>query len=183
MGGADKGLQRFGPTSLAAHAAARLAPQVASVAISANRHLADYEALGWPVLTDATAEFAGPLAGILAGLSHCTLPCLATVACDAPCFPADLVARLARALDAEGAEIAMAATREDGELRPQPVFSLMRASLGPSVREALASGEHKLGRWAASHRRVLVPFDATEAFANANTAEELQRLRQAFADG
>ncbi|HEY2187655.1 MAG TPA: molybdenum cofactor guanylyltransferase MobA, partial [Caldimonas sp.] len=120
MGGVDKGLQPHLGMPLAMHAMLRLAPQVGEVMINANRNLGAYESMGVPVWPDALADYPGPLAGFLAGLEHCMTPCLATVPCDSPRFPEDLVARLAERLDAEDAELAMAATREDGELRLQP---------------------------------------------------------------
>ena len=78
----------------------RLAPQVGHVMINANRNLAAYESFGVPVWPDALPDFAGPLAGFLAGLERCETPYLATLPCDSPLFPVDLVARLAAALEA-----------------------------------------------------------------------------------
>ena len=126
MGGVDKGLQAHLGMPLAMHALLRLSPQVGEMMINANRNLAAYESMGAPVWPDALPDYPGPLAGFLAGLEHCETPYLATVPCDSPHFPEDLVARLAERLDADDAEIAIAATREDGELRLQPVFCLMK---------------------------------------------------------
>ena len=100
MGGVDKGLQNHHGVPLALHALLRLAPQVGLTMINANRNLAAYESMGVPVWPDALADFAGPLAGFLAGLEHCDTPYLVTVPCDSPRFPEDLVARLASALEA-----------------------------------------------------------------------------------
>jgi len=111
MGGVDKGLQNHLGMPMALHTLLRLAPQVGSVMINANRNLAAYESMGVPVWPDAQADYPGPLAGMLAGLERCETPYLVTVPCDTPNFPLDLVERLARALDAEGADLAMAATR------------------------------------------------------------------------
>ena len=129
MGGVDKGLQNHRGMPLALHALLRLQPQVGELMVNANRNLGAYEAFGAPVWPDPVADYPGPLAGLLAALERCETPWLVSVPCGTPDFPADLVERLATALDADGTEIAMAATREQGELRTQPVFCLLQASL------------------------------------------------------
>ena len=178
MGGVDKGLQAHQGMPLAMHALLRLAPQVGEVLINANRNLAAYESMGAPVWPDALPDYPGPLAGFLAGLEHCATPYLAAVPCDSPHFPEDLVARLAERLDAEDAEIAMAASREDGELRLQPVFCLMRATVVESLVRFTSSGQRKIDAWTATLRTVTVPFDDASAFANANTLAELHDLQR-----
>lgn len=177
MGGADKGLQSHRGLPLAMHALLRLQPQVGQVMINANRNLAAYESMGVPVWTDPVADFPGPLAGWLAGLEQCQTPYMATVPCDTPDFPADLVERLAQALVKDDAEIAMAATQEDGEVRTQPVFCLLRSDLLESLLMYLHAGERKIDRWTASHRQTIVVFDDPKAFFNANTAQELAQLQ------
>jgi len=184
MGGVDKGLQNFRGMPMAMHTLLRLSPQVAEVIINANRNLAAYESFGVPVWPDAIADYAGPLAGFLTGLEQCETPYLVTVPCDTPLFPADLVARLGEALEREDAEIAMAAAREeDGQLRTQPVFSLLKRELLESVVAFTHGGGRKIDAWTAQHRTVVVPFDGEgddpSAFANANTLAELHRLEQA----
>jgi molybdopterin-guanine dinucleotide biosynthesis protein A len=102
--------------------------------INANRNLSAYESFGVPVWPDSLADYAGPLAGFMTGLEHCETPYLMTVPCDTPLFPLDLAARLAEALAREDADIAMAAAREeDGQIRTQPVFCLLRAELLESL--------------------------------------------------
>lgn len=177
MGGVDKGLQLHHGVPLALHALQRLRPQVGAVAINANRNLPTYEAMAVPVWPDAQPDFSGPLAGMLAGLSHCRTPFLATVPCDTPHFPLDLVARLADALTDDGAEIAVAATREDGVTRPEPVFCLMQTSLRDSLAAFLDSGERKTGFWSRQHHSVQVVFENAAAFFNANTADDLAQLQ------
>ncbi|HEY8360549.1 MAG TPA: molybdenum cofactor guanylyltransferase MobA [Ramlibacter sp.] len=183
MGGADKGLQNFRGVPLALHTMLRLAPQVGEVMVNANRNLSAYESFGVPVWPDGQADYAGPLAGFLTGLEQCETDYLVTVPCDTPLFPQDLVARLAEALEREGADIAMAAAREeDGQLRPQPVFSLLRRELMESLVKFTHGGGRKIDAWTAQHRTVLVGFDqpgdAPSAFFNANTLAELHRLEQ-----
>lgn len=193
MGGVDKGLQLFRGQTLAAIALQRLQQQSAGqpglVAISANRNLADYATLGVPVWGDTVPDFAGPLAGWLAALERCPgrFDYLLSVPCDSPLFPLDLLQRLAAALVAEQADIAMALAPDaeeaaPGRLYPQPVFCLMRSSLVHSLRDFLAGGGRKIGAWTASHRQTRVAFDMAgddpRAFANANTLDQLHDLEK-----
>ena len=177
MGGVDKGLQNHLGMPLAMHAVMRLMPQVGAVMINANRNLGAYESMGVPVWPDAQADYPGPLAGILAGLEQCETPYLVTVPCDTPNFPADLVARLAAAMHQADAEIAMAASRENGAVQVQPVFCLISTTLLESLVKFLHAGQRKIDRWTALHRCAEVVFDDAAAFFNANTLEELQRLQ------
>jgi molybdenum cofactor guanylyltransferase len=178
MGGVDKGLQLHLGLPLAQHALERLAAQVGATMINANRNLPAYKAMGVPVWRDAPSDFGGPLAGMLVGLQHCETPYLATVPCDTPSFPVDLVERLAQALVSSQADIAMAATREKGRVQPQPVFCFMKTSLHDSLESYLQSGQRKVDRWTAQHRCVEVLFDDAQAFFNVNTLAELQQLQR-----
>ena len=183
MGGVDKGLQAFNAMPLAQHALLRLQGQVGASLINANRNLERYQAFAVPVHRDSVPDFAGPLAGFVSALEHCTTPYLATVPCDSPLFPLDLVARLAHALEQARADIAVASIQEldrrDGRWRwrAQPVFCLLRTSLLPDLREFLAGGGRKIDAWIARHANVAVPFEDARAFANANTLAELQTLQ------
>lgn len=177
MGGVDKGLERHLGVPLAQHALERMRPQVGALMLNANRNFAAYQAMGVPVWPDELADFPGPLAGMLAGLEHCSTPYLATAPCDTPNFPLDLVARLAQGLADNGAGMATAYTLEDGELRAQPVFCLMRAGLRHSLRSFITSGERKTGLFASRHHGAKVVFDDAAAFANANTPGELAALQ------
>lgn len=178
MGGVDKGLQTHLGLPLAMHTLLRLQPQVGAVMINANRNLAAYEAMGVPVWPDALPDYPGPLAGMLAGLEQCQTPWLLTVPCDTPGFPTDLAARLAQAAAEQDADIAMAATREDGALRTQPVFCLIRAALMEDLTAWLHAGQRKIDRWTARHRCATVEFDDPAAFFNVNTLDELQSLQE-----
>ncbi|CAN5889847.1 molybdenum cofactor guanylyltransferase MobA [soil metagenome] len=180
MGGVDKGLQIHRGMPMAMHALLRLGPQVGEVIVNANRNLGAYESMGVPVWPDTLPDYAGPLAGFLTGLEHCETAYMVTVPCDSPLFPADLVARLAQALVAENAEIAMAATLEpDGSRQVHPVFCLMETGAIESLLRFTQSGQRKIDKWTALHRCVEVLFDDASAFTNANTPDELQQLRQA----
>ena len=178
MGGVDKGLQNHHGVPLAMHALMRLSPQVGELMINANRNLGAYESMGAPVWPDTLSDYAGPLAGFLTGLERCETPYLVTVPCDSPLFPGDLVVRLATALEAADAEIAMAATLEDGVLRVQPVFCLMRSDVLDSLVRFTQGGQRKIDKWTATLRCIEVPFDEPQAFTNANTPDELKALQQ-----
>ena len=174
MGGLDKGLQPYQGLPLVRHVLNRLTPQVASVMINANRNLTEYEAMGVPVWPDELPDFPGPLAGMLAGLGHCRTPYLATVPCDSPLLPMDLVARLTAGLVQDDAEMATAYTREGGQLFPQPVFCLMKVSLLDRLRAFIQSGERKTGAWPRSQHNAQVIFEQAAAFMNINTLDELE---------
>ena len=184
MGGIDKGLQSFRGLPLALQTLMRLQLQSQppqEILINANRNLAAYESLGAAVWPDTLDDFAGPLAGFLTGLERCETPLLLTVPCDTPLFPLDLIERLHTALIEQDADLAMAAAREeDGQIRPQPVFCLLKVTLLDSLVQFTQKGGRKIDAWTGQHHCAIVPFgqaqDAPEAFFNANTLEELQKL-------
>jgi molybdopterin-guanine dinucleotide biosynthesis protein A len=187
MGGVDKGLQNFNGTPLTLHTLMRLQMQtsepLSQIMVVANRNLSAYESFGVQVWPDSTDGFAGPLAGFLTGLERCETDLLLTVPCDSPLFPFDLALRLLDTLISEEADIAVAAAKEeDGTVRAQPVFCLMRVNLLESLVKFMQSGGRKIDAWTALHKTVLVPFDTPDvdprAFFNANTLEELHRLEQ-----
>jgi molybdopterin-guanine dinucleotide biosynthesis protein A len=187
MGGIDKGLQNFNGTPLTLHTLMRLQMQEAEplsqIMVVANRNLSAYESFGVQVWPDSTDGFAGPLAGFLTGLERCETDLLLTVPCDSPLFPLNLAQRLLDTLISQEADIAVAAAKEeDGTVRAQPVFCLMRVNLLESLVKFMQSGGRKIDAWTALHKTVLVPFDTADvdprAFFNANTLEELHRLEQ-----
>ena len=179
LGGVDKGLQAFEGQPLVQHALQRLAPRVGRVMISANRNLDVYKGMGVSVWSDepSSAGYEGPLAGFLAGLMHCETPYLITVPCDSPRMPVDLVQRLWQALQDEAADLAIAATRRDGELKLEPVFCLMKRELQANLQHYMRSDQRKIERWTAEQRRAVVVFDDDAAFANVNTPDELAALQ------
>lgn len=185
MGGVDKGLQPLHGLPLARHVLQRLRPQVGAVMINANRNLDLYRSMDVPVWPDELQGYAGPLAGFLTGLQHCPTPWLLTVPCDTPHFPADLATRLIAALDAAGAEIAMARAPEpDGRggviLRKQPVFCLLPTTLLGSLKGFTSKGGRKIDAWTELHHTAYADFDRPGddplAFSNINTLAELQML-------
>jgi molybdopterin-guanine dinucleotide biosynthesis protein A len=173
MGGVDKGLQAFRGKPMVAHAIERFAPQVDELLINANRNVEEYARFGHRVISDEIAGFAGPLAGFERGLAHASGSLVATVPCDSPFLPADLVERLRAGLEEAGADLAVAKTG----VQAHPVFCLMRRSAHASLTEFLASGQRKIDRWYAALRVREVAFDdEADAFLNINTPEELSHL-------
>jgi molybdopterin-guanine dinucleotide biosynthesis protein A len=169
MGGIDKGLHVYRGKPLIAHVIERLAPQVDRMLISANRNAETYASFGYPVCPDLVPGFAGPLAGIHAGLAACQTPLLATVPCDSPCLPSDLVIRLSAELLRTDAEIAIAATGE----RIHPVFALMKRDMYSDVAAFLSSGHRRLEEWCRSRKLCVVNFADDKLFVNINTIEDL----------
>ncbi|MCI3204011.1 MULTISPECIES: molybdenum cofactor guanylyltransferase MobA [Pandoraea] len=181
MGGRDKGLQRLADRPLVVHAIERLRPQVGAMLISANRNLDAYAAFGADVVSDETQDFAGPLAGMLAGLRAACTEYVLTVPCDSPYLPTDLGARLSAALDVpDGRDVspgiptarplaAYAATAQG----PHPVFALLHRSLADDLAATLSAGEHRVRAWLARHKAVQVNFGDERPFYNVNTLDDL----------
>lgn len=169
MGGVDKGLQPLHGRPMVAHVIARLAPQVGEIVVNANQNLEAYRAFGHRVVPDAIGGFAGPLAGLHAGLGAATRAFAVTAPCDSPFLPGDLVARLMGALGDN--ELAVARTGE----QPHPVFSLVRVAVRGHLEAFLAAGGRKIDAWYATLKVVEVPFDdEADAFRNVNTVDELK---------
>jgi molybdopterin-guanine dinucleotide biosynthesis protein A len=169
MGGRDKPLLLLGGRPLVAHVAARLAPQVGRLAISASGDPARFAGLGLPVLPDAAPDFAGPLAGILAGLDWAAelgLAAVVSAAADTPFLPRDLVARLRAAAGGGPAFAAAGADRH-------PTAGLWPVALRGALREALGRGERRVGAWAVGQGACLARFDDPAAFFNVNRPEDL----------
>jgi molybdenum cofactor guanylyltransferase len=172
MGSIDKGLVLLHGLPMVRHALDRFVPQVDDVLINANQHHDQYAAFGFPVVPDAIGGYAGPLAGLHVGLTHAAQPLVATVPCDSPFLPADLVARLLSALQTADAELAVARTFD----QPHPVFALVRRSVLPHLTRYLEGGGRKIDAWYATLKTVEVAFDdEADAFRNINTADELQQ--------
>ena len=170
MGGVDKGLEPLRGRPMVEWVIERLAPQVDEVIVNANANTDRYGAFGHRVVGDAIGGFAGPLAGLHAGLSAARHPLLVTVPCDSPFLPRDLVARLQDRLDRDGCELAVAKTGD----QPHPVFSLVRASVLPHLTAFLEGGGRKIDAWYATLKVAEVPFDdEVDAFSNINTRAEL----------
>jgi molybdopterin-guanine dinucleotide biosynthesis protein A len=181
MGGGDKALRLLGQKTLLDHVIDRMRPQVAALVLNANGEPARFARFGLPVVADSVPDFAGPLAGILAGLDWAAAnrpQCahIVSVATDAPFLPVDLVARLARGMTNAGAELACAAS--GGQMHP--VIGLWPVNLREALREAVvAEGIRKVDQWTARYRLAAVAFpDETpgvDPFFNANRPKDLDR--------
>jgi molybdopterin-guanine dinucleotide biosynthesis protein A len=170
MGGVDKGLQALRGKPMIEHVLARLSPQVAEVIVNANQNVQTYEKYGHRVVSDEIGGFAGPLAGLHAGLKAAAHPFVVTVPCDSPFLPSDLVSRLQTALEQNDLAVAKTGTQ------PHPVFSLMKRQVRESLEAFLAAGGRKIDAWYAALKVVEVSFDdEADAFRNINTLEELRR--------
>ena len=170
MGGVDKGLVALDGRPLVAHVVERLAPQVGALVINANQNRDRYAAFGYPVVADVVPDFAGPLAGLHAGIAAAATPYIVTSPCDSPFLPLDLVGRLAAAFDAQPIDVAVARTFD----QPHPVFSLVRADVRAHLEAFLHGGGRKIDAWYATLAVVEVAFDdEADAFRNINTAAEL----------
>lgn len=179
MGGVDKGLVLLNGRPLAAHVVERLRPQVRRLLISANANLDAYRSLGGEVVTDRIDSYAGPLAGLDAGLHAAALAdaaaLLVIAPCDAPFLPPDLVARLAAARAVSDADVAVARTGA----RLQPVFALLHMRVRSQLALFLQGGGRKVEDFYATLRGVEVAFDdEADAFVNLNTRAELEQFER-----
>jgi molybdopterin-guanine dinucleotide biosynthesis protein A len=170
MGGVDKGLQLLVGRPLLAQVIERFAPQADRLLLNVNHHAAAYASFGLMRVADLTPDYAGPLAGLQAGLTCCTTPILACVPCDTPFLPLDLVPRLHAALLAHDAELAVATVAG----RAQPAFMLCRRTVLPGLTDFLQRGGRRIGEWQQQCRSVEVAFDDEAAFINFNHLEELR---------
>lgn len=185
MGGGDKCLLPLGERPLLAHAIERAVAQVGPLAINANGDPARFSEFGLTVIADGIEGFAGPLAGVLAGLDWAAAEApgsefVASFATDAPFFPTDLVARLQAAV-AGGADMACAASGG----RAHPVFGLWPVRLREDLRRAMIDEEiRKVDLWTARYRLVEVAFDGgdLDPFFNVNRPEDLARAADLLAE-
>ncbi|MDX3809410.1 MAG: molybdenum cofactor guanylyltransferase MobA [Bosea sp. (in: a-proteobacteria)] len=176
MGGGDKPLQRLAGRPILAHVVERLRGQCGELLLNANGDPARFAAYGLPVLADSVLGFAGPLAGILAGMDWLAterpnMGWLISVAADTPFIPVDLVARLRAARVAAGTPLACAASAG----RQHHAIALWPVALRQDLRAALATGEHRVGHWTAKHGVAIAEWPAgpVDPFFNINTLEEL----------
>lgn len=170
MGGVDKGLQLLRGKPMIEWALERLAPQVSEIIVNANQNLQFYGNYGHRVVPDEITGFAGPLAGLHAGLKAASNPLVVTVPCDSPFLPFDLVSRLQKSLGEN--DLAVAKTGD----QPHPVFALMKSRVRESLEAFLAAGGRKIDAWYAALKVVEVSFDdEADAFRNINTLDELRR--------
>ena len=177
MGGGDKGLLHLGGTPLLTRVIERLEPQVADMALNANGDPARFADFGLPVLPDSIDGFAGPLAGVLAGLDWAAAQggeTIVTAAADTPFFPCDLVPQLLLRAEGMTNPLVLAATPDAkrGTAR-HPTFGLWPVALRDDLRAALAGGLRKVVLWTEKHGGREAVFPQEEAFFNVNTPDDL----------
>ena len=189
MGGGDKGMLSLAGKPMLGHVIDRLAPQVGSLIINANGDPRRFASFALPVVADTVTGFVGPLAGVLAGMRWSAAHSpdarwIATAAGDAPMLPGDLVSRLSAASESRPGCIALA--QSAGALHP--VIGLWPVALAGDLEDALQSGVRKVLDWTDRHGTVAVEFALLQRggaeidpFFNANTPEELDRLRAMLA--
>ena len=179
MGGGDKPLRLVAGRPLLDRVIERLRPQVAGLVLNANGDPARFAAYGLPVVADSIPDYAGPLAGILAGLDWTAehrpdCPMIVSVATDAPFLPTDLVPRMVAAVAAEGADLACAASGGQAH----PVIGLWPVRLRDDLRRAVVDeGLRKVDVWTGRYRLATVAFRdrPIDPFFNANRPEDLDR--------
>jgi molybdopterin-guanine dinucleotide biosynthesis protein A len=178
MGGGDKGRLALGDNTIMGHVIERLDPQVAQVALNANGDPERFADLGLPVVPDTIDGFAGPLAGVLAGLDWAAdqgAEAIVTVAADTPFFPCNLVPRLQLAAEGMTHQLVLART-PDGR---QPTFGLWPAALRDDLRSALENGLRKVVMWTDQHGGRTAMFDDPgQPFFNVNTPADLAEAQQ-----
>ncbi|MDQ2103692.1 molybdenum cofactor guanylyltransferase MobA [Azospirillum isscasi] len=187
MGGGDKSLRTLGGRSILERIVATARPQVGPLVLNANGDPARFAAFGLPVAADVVEGYAGPLAGVLTGMewARANAPdCrwVASFATDAPFIPGDLVARLAAAVEREGADLACA--RSDGQ--EHPVFGLWRVDLADDLRRAMVEEDmRKVDAWTARHRLAIADFatDPVDPFFNTNRPDDLAEAERLIAAG
>lgn len=182
MGGGDKCLRVIHGKPILARIIARLRPQVSDIIINANGDEARFAAFGLPVVADSIAGYAGPLAGVEAGLAWVKtnrpgVNYAVTVATDTPFFPEDLVEKLVAASDDES-ELRVARS----EVGMHPVIGLWPVALGDALKASLERGERKAGAWVKDHDAIEVFFPSLEVrgrtldpFFNINAPEDLAK--------
>ena len=191
LGQGDKGLLEIAGKPMLAHVIERIAPQVGRMVINANGDPARFSAFGLPFVADTVGGHVGPLAGVLAGMRWArehgpAAEFILTASTDAPFVPADLVARLAAALQGPGGGARIALARSDGHLHP--VIGLWPVQLADDLEGALHDGVRKVLAWTDRHGTLGVDFapvaigkESVDPFFNANTPDELAEARRLLA--
>jgi molybdopterin-guanine dinucleotide biosynthesis protein A len=173
MGGEDKGLILFKGRPLVSYALESLRSVAGSIVLNVNRNHEKYACFGYPIVTDQTMTFDGPLAGLLSVMQAVKTPYVLTVPCDSPLITGAFLSRLGSTLAVTGSELCVA---HDGK-RLQPLFLLADRCLLSGLEQYLAAGQRKVEIWLRLHRWVVADFsDHPELFGNINTPEDLTTL-------
>jgi molybdopterin-guanine dinucleotide biosynthesis protein A len=188
MGGGDKPMKTIGGRTILTRVIARLGSQCDGLILNANGDPQRFAAFGLPVVADTVDGFAGPLAGILAGLDWIAahrpdVTWMLSAAGDCPFLPRDLVTRLHQARIAQNTKIAIAASGG----QTHPVIGLWSVALRDDLRHALVvENFHAVGRWTARYDPAIVswPLEPLDPFFNANTVDDIAEAeRLAVLDG
>ena len=185
MGGGDKGLREVGGQRLLDHVIDRLGPQCGDLALNANGDPSRFASYGLPVLPDSLEGYAGPLAGVLAGLDWAAeigAEAIVTAAADTPFFPADLVVRLQAGAGPSG--LCLAASGLPGEkMFRQPTFGLWPVALRDDLRDDLKGGLRKIVLWTEAHAAGQADFSALpfDPFFNVNSPEDILEAERLLA--
>jgi molybdopterin-guanine dinucleotide biosynthesis protein A len=175
MNNQDKGLVNFKGSPMVSYAIAALAPVVDCLLINANRNIEQYRQFGWPVISDQTDSFDGPLAGILTAMIHADADILVVIPCDSPLIKTEHLQKLLLTRAENNADVAVAF---DGA-RLHPVFFAIKTSLQASLQDYLADGQRKVSVWLDRQNLVKVDFsNEPEIFCNVNTMTELSVLEE-----
>ena len=177
MGGGDKGRLLLDDRSILSHVIERLENQVDQIALNANGNTSRFNDLNLPVMPDSVEGFAGPLAGVLAGLDWAAeigAEQIVTVAGDTPFFPCDLVPQLQLAAEMQNSDLVLATT-PDGR---QPTFGLWPVRLRDDLRAALVGGLRKVVLWTEHHNAAEAKFQDSRAFFNVNTPADLKTAQE-----
>ncbi|HEY8159409.1 MAG TPA: molybdenum cofactor guanylyltransferase MobA [Methylobacter sp.] len=175
MNNQDKGLVNFKGRPMVSYAIAALVPVVDCMFINANRNIDQYRQFGWPVISDQTDSFDGPLAGILAAMIQADADILVVIPCDSPLIKTEHLKKLLLAQAENNVDVAVAF---DG-VRLHPVFLAIKTALQPSLQDYLADGHRKVSVWLDRQNLVKVDFsDEPEIFCNVNTMAELSVLEK-----
>ncbi len=175
MNNQDKGLVNFKGRPMVSYAIAALAPVVDCAFINANRNIDQYRQFGWPVISDQTDSFDGPLAGILTAMIHADADILVVIPCDSPLIKTEHLQKLLLTRAENNADVAVAF---DG-IRLHPVFLAIKTALQTSLQDYLADGQRKVAVWLAQQNSVQVDFsNEPEIFSNINTMTELSALEE-----
>jgi molybdopterin-guanine dinucleotide biosynthesis protein A len=179
MGGGDKALIKIGNETILERTLARLTPQVSGIVLNANGDPSRFASFGLPIVADSVPDFAGPLAGILAGLDWVAVnkpntEWVASVPGDCPFLPRDLVVKLHEACERESKPLACA---HSGDWR-HPVVGLWQVGLREDLRHAITIEDlRKIEVWTARHGVALAdwPTEPVDPFFNVNTPEDVER--------
>ena len=179
MGGGDKALIEIGGRTILDRVLETMTPQCDGIILNANGDLVRFARFGLPVVADDIPDFAGPLAGILAGLDWAAaqrpdLAWVVSVPGDCPFLPTDLVTKLHAAREADDTPLACA---KSGDWR-HPVAGLWPVALRTDLRRALVDEDlHKIEVWTARHGVAIAewPDKPVDPFFNVNTPEDRAR--------